>query len=166
MKKIEKEHLKQMVNPFTTDLTIPVRVFRSNKKVLDINNIDLTNGYISRKPDTISSEVLVDDTPFSRVFTPSGYRLHIMALPKYSKSVFLWLIYEIEDNQDWIWINRRRYKSECGGTWTDLQNGINGLIDAGIITGTSIKDCYWFNPRFFFKGNRIKFYPEKIVERI
>ena len=164
MNKQEKELLEKSVNPFTTDLTIPVRVFKTIKKIVDVQ--DIQEGIITTVPDQLVSKVLVEDAEYTRVYVRQGYRLHVMALPKEAKSVYLWLMYEIDTNLDYVFLNRRRYKEECGGTWTDLANGILQLTQSGIINNTPIKDVYWINPRFFFQGNRLKKYQDKLQERI
>lgn len=47
MNKQDKELLEKSVNPFTTDLTIPVRVFKTIRKIVDVQ--DIQEGIITVK---------------------------------------------------------------------------------------------------------------------
>ncbi len=163
MTKQERELIESSINPFTTDLTIPVRIYSKIKRVVDTQ--DIVEGIVTAIPDTITSKVLVEEEDYTKVFNRSGFRLHIMALSKQAKAVLFWFIYEVDLNLDYMWFNKTRYKSECGGSWTDINTGIAELIQAGIIQTTLVRDVYWINPRIFFQGNRLKKYYDKLVER-
>lgn len=163
MNKIEKQQLESAYNPFKADLQIPARNLSIQRKVVETK--DIQDGIIVRQPDTLTTSVIVEDMPYTRVYNPAGYRLHINSLSPNAKSVYLWFVYELESNYEWLYLNKRRYKLECGGTWNDLQSGLIELSHAGIINPSIVKDVYWINPRFFFNGNRLNKYPDCIVER-
>ena len=125
----------------------------------------LTNGVIVNKPSTLSSTVLLEDTPFTKVFTKAGLRLHINALTPNAKSVYLWIMYELDPNVDYLEINKKRYVQECNSNYKLLSDGLKELIDAAIIIATTVNDTYWINPLLLFKGDRLKKYPEHITTR-
>jgi len=64
------------------------------------------------KPSTISSTYLLDDIPFTKVFTKAGLRLHVNTLTPNAKSVYLWIMYELDPNVDYLEINKKRYVQE------------------------------------------------------
>lgn len=122
----------------------------------------LTSGVIVNKPSTISSTYLLDDAPFTKVFTKAGLRLHINGLTPNAKSVYLWIMYEIDPNTDYLEINKKRYVTECNSNYKLLSDGLKELIDAAIIIATTVNDVYWINPLLLFKGDRLRKYPENI----
>ncbi len=44
------------------------------------------------------------------------------------------------------------------------KKGLNDLIRYGVVSQTTIKDTFWINPEFFFKGSRTGKYPDKILK--
>ena len=62
MNKQDKELLEKSVNPFTTDLTIPVRVFKTIRKIVDVQ--DIQEGIITTVPDQLVSKVLIEDAEY------------------------------------------------------------------------------------------------------
>ena len=159
MKKVDRI-LLESVNPFTNELTIQVSELTNKHKYVNVNSV--SDGIITEAPNILNITYLVDKSDKCQIFTKSGLRLHINSLSKNAKSVFIWIIYELEDSQDWLWINKTRYKSECGGNFTDLKKGIEELTISGIITPTVVLDAYWINPLFFFNGSRVKKYPSNL----
>lgn len=102
----------------------------------------------------------------TKVFhTPDNRRL-IAGLRPSAKSLFLWLIFELEVGRDYIWIPKHRYMSE---TFTSAINtyksGIKELSRYYIVyPHPTVKDVYWINPEVFFSGSRAKLYRNNIEE--
>lgn len=119
---------------------------------------DVSDGVILGDVSEIKSRMLVDADDYTKVFTKPGYRLHVSALNNQGKALFLWLLFEIDYAEDFFELNKRRFIAECTSNYMHLSMGITALIDASIITSTSVENVYWINPIFFFKGDRVKKY--------
>jgi hypothetical protein len=103
---------------------------------------------------------------FTRVYADSDRRLQMVELTPRGKDLLLWLIYEAETNLDYLWINKRRYMKECSITSLNTyKSALNDLIKNGYILATVVANTYWLNPHHFFNGNRIKKFPDNVVER-
>ena len=163
MKTSDKTKLDSLQNPFLSSILFTTREITVNNQMVNVN--DINEGVIVTKPSTLKSSYLLDDEPYTKVFTRAGMRLHIMALSPNAKSVFLWITYEIDPNTDYLEINRKRYVSETSSNYAMLSDGLKELIDASIIVATTVNNVYWINPLLMFKGDRLKKYPQNIVVR-
>ena len=160
MKKAERDQLNASKNPFVFGLKIPVRMFRKKHE----NAVSTDKNILHRfEVNTTVQSVVIEQLPITKVFTPFEYREHIAILSKDAKCLMLWLLYELTAGQDWFQLNRKRYIDETKLSYVDLNRSISHLINAGIICQTSIKDCFWINPMFFFAGDRISKYPDNLV---
>lgn len=75
----------------------------------------------------------------------------------------LWIMNELRYSEDFIWMNKNRYMREHDISSVSTYKGcIDELIRYGHITPTLVKDVYWINPDFMFKGDRIKKYPKNL----
>lgn len=158
---IDPDKLK--VNPFvySPGFLIPVREFKENSEVVSIK--DIQEGIVTNTPLTLSINKVVEQEQYTKVFTRSGYRLHIMSLSSRAKDLYLWITYEVERDQDWMWINSDRYMKETGVSVNTYKGAIEDLTSGGVITPTLYNSTYWINPLFFFSGNRIKKYSDKLT---
>lgn len=112
----------------------------------------------------IQSSYTVEADPHCRFYTNPEKRLLMNAISPQSKELFLWIIYTIEKSKDYIWINKERYMEELDiSSINTYKKSIDELTRYGVIHITTIKDTYWINPEFFFKGSRIDKYPNKII---
>lgn len=82
-----------------------------------------------------------------------------------AKDLCWFIIYELNSQQDWLWINKERYMKESHVSLNTYKAAVLELDRYGILQPTVYKDTYWVNPMFFFHGDRIKKYPSKIKER-
>lgn len=143
------------VNPFTKKLSIPVN--RMYKKVMNkFGNSDLE----------------VKDweaTKYTRVFEVRGYKDKMVALPIRSKEMLLWLIHNIDVAVDFIRIDRvdymKKHKIKSLNTFKDAAKELSGE-DKYIMPcegkPSEVKDVFWINPHYFFKGSRALKYPELV----
>ena len=154
MQKYKKPNLdifKEIKNPFIPYLQIPV--------------VKYTNRNVFRKEDEliVNDSFFLEKTPSSKVYTKSEHRLIINKFRSSAKELYLWLIYELKDGEDYIWINKQRYIEECEiKSVNTFKPAVEELIRYGILQISHIKDVYWINPDFLFKGNRINKYIDKI----
>lgn len=140
------------MNPFKQELEVPV------------NKIYFENSYKFEDGLLIPVTKDVEQTPYAKLYSTSTMRLHINKLSLRAKELLFWIIYTIEFSNDFIWINKVRYMKELNiSSLTTYKEAIKELMKNGIIAVTIQKDVYWINPVVFFKGDRIKKYPEKVI---
>jgi len=78
-----------------------------------------------------------------------------------SKEMLLWIMGRLRSGDDIVVINRGRYMEELGITsLPTVRKAIKGLIDTGIIAKTNIRGVYYINAIYFFRGSRIRKWPE------
>ena len=160
MKIQDRIKLQGLQNPFMASILIPCREYKIVNKMVNVG--DISEGIILGDVSEIKQTVKVDAEEFSKVFTKPGFRLHISALNPQGRLLFLWLLYEIDHAEDFFELNKKRFIAECTSNYKHLSMGITALIDASVITSTSVDNVYWINPLFFFKGDRVKKYPNDL----
>lgn len=109
-------------------------------------------------------EVEYEATPYTKVFGVEGARKQVCELPLRGKELYLDIIHAIQSAQDIIWIDRDDYMRRMRITSLNTyKSAVRGLCDnAYIMKHQAIKDAFWINPHFFFKGSRLSKYPNKI----
>lgn len=160
MKKAEKELLNSSKSPFIHWLEIPVRMFKRKSQSASSTDKNIVHRY---EINTTVQSIVIEQLPITKVFTTFEYREMIAMLSKDAKCLMLWLLYEITPGQDWFQLNRKRYVDETKLSYVELSRAVLHLTNAGVISPTTVKNCYWFNPMFFFAGDRISKYPDNLV---
>lgn len=142
------------INPFIQNLEILVRT------------VDREGEY--RKEDDVLVPVTfeLEYLPSSKIYCDAIRRKIISNCGPNSVKLFMWIVYDIKYGEDFIWLNKTRYMEETSTSKNTLVKAINELHRYCIINPTIIKDVYWINPDFFFKGSRVNKYPDKVKEYI
>lgn len=104
----------------------------------------------------------VEKTPFVRLYTTSQRRKILSKCSPQAKSLFLWILFEIEYGKDYLWINKDRYMEENYVSLATYRRSIKELHRYNLIQPSVKKGIYWINPDFVFKGNRVEKYPNKV----
>lgn len=140
-------------NPFTEGLEIKVV-----KKSFNVLN---------RFDEKDLKEYELEVVPYTKVFEFTGNRQQVNDLPVRCKEMYLWLIHVIKNGQDIIHIDRVRYMNKMGiGSINTFKEAVRGLCENLYIyphANPSLKDVFWINPRFIFKGSRLTKYPDNVV---
>lgn len=140
------------LNPFVVSLQIPVAV------------LQFKNQYRKEGDVLINVEKEVESTVFAKLYCSAERRVLANNLSLRSKELLVWVMYEIDSGKDYLWINKARYMEEIRITAIDTyRNALKELIRYGFMHQSLVKDVYWINPDMFFKGDRIKRFPTKIV---
>lgn len=107
----------------------------------------------------------LESTPYTKVFDVVGDRKQVSDLPIRSKELYLFLIHSIRAAHDYIWIDRHAYMAQMGITSVNTyKSAIKGLSEnLYIYPHYKIKDVFWINPHYFFKGSRINKYNKNII---
>jgi hypothetical protein len=108
--------------------------------------------------------VEVEKTPYTKLYVDSLRRLVISGLTPSAKELYLWVMFEIEHGKDALWINRERFMLENNTSLNTYKKALDELLRYALLAFTVVKDVYWINPDFFFKGDRISKYPNNIIE--
>lgn len=140
------------INPFSFPLIVPVtKIEFKNQYVVDNDN------------DLLPVFKEVEVTGYSKIFLSSERRIIKCNLSLRGKELILWLIDELESGKDYVWINKERYMKENKiSSLNTYKCAINECIRYGFISNTIIKDVYWINPDFMFRGDRVKKYKNNI----
>jgi hypothetical protein len=149
-------------NPFTQEnFAIHVRTITTKKRIYES---DVYDEEIKQSATVVEIKTNhhVEAETYTKVFTRSAYRLHIMALSSRAKDLYLWLIYEVENGDDHLVLNKKRYMEEASVSTTTLKGAIQDLHRMLILSPTVVENVYWINPLFFFKGSRIEKYKDKL----
>jgi hypothetical protein len=143
-------------NPFVINLEVRVnRVAYRGSYRKDVNGKEVPN----------VSEFEYDK--LCKLFTSKDNRDIINRLTPRAKELLVFIMFQIQSGDDFLWINRVMYMDENGvSSMTTFTNCVKELVHYGILAHTTIKrDVYWINPDLLFKGNRITKYPNNIVEK-
>ncbi len=148
--KFEYENLG--INPCTLTLEVPIRkLIKKNQFEKDkIDDIFL------------NVEVTVEATLYTKMYITADLRKIVSKLTPSAKELYLWIMYEIEAGEEALWINKVRFMLENSTSLNTYKKAIDELHKKAFIASTTVKDVYWINPNFFFKGDRVKKYPTKV----
>ena len=97
-----------------------------------------------------------------KLFISPDNRKRIAKLSGGAKSLFFWIMQEVEGGRDYLWVNKMRYMEENEiKTKKTMEVAIDELIESGFIApaGRYI-DVYFINPSFIFNGARRVKFPE------
>lgn len=135
-------------NPFINGLLIPVNRIRGK-------NYSLSDDVL------IKELIELEATPYTKLFVSSERRKIINHLSSSAQRLLLWVMFELDEGKDWLYLNKTRYLKEQDLSYNTYTKARDELIRYCIIYPTVVKDVFWINPDFFFQGNRIKKYKNK-----
>lgn len=141
------------INPFTKKLEI----FITKKKQEVVNkfgNVDV-------------KDYELEYSKYTKVFDVPGDKKLLSMMPIRSKELYLFIMYSLTAGEDYVWVDKAGYMKTMGITSVNTyKTAIRGLCDANIIYPHHwIRDLFWINPQYFFKGSRINKYPKNIIPR-
>jgi hypothetical protein len=78
-----------------------------------------------------------------------------------SKEMLLWLIGRLRNGEDVVLIIPENYMALFDiASASTVRKAIQGLVKADIIAKTDVKNVYFINANYFFRGSRIRKWPE------
>ena len=138
-------------NPFSVDLRI-----RINRKYKEV---------INKFGDADKLESVFESVGYTKMFDQAGAKALVASLSVRAKELYLHIMYSLDSGQDIIWIHRGRYMELYGirsiNTYKDAVKDLSDKLF--IYPHASIRDTYWINPHYFFKGNRQSKYPNNLI---
>lgn len=154
MKKVIKiDPNKMKVNPYAEALSIDVT------RVTNASQHNIVDGIIHPVCYDVERKQSV------RIFYDLLYKNKIAKLSSSAQRMFIYILCNLEQGQDWVYINKDKYMQKNGLTSVNTaRKGISELWDNGFIAPTAAypNDVYWINPAIFFSGSRIAKYPTKL----
>lgn len=147
-------------NPFIVNEMIKARSFQKEKHytIQTDDGINLITG-------DLKESLLVEEQSCTKVFHDVDYRDIILRLDEYGLKLMFYIMYQINPNEDYIWINNVHYQKCTNLTKKQYVEGVQSLVRYSIITTTIYPEVYFINPMIFFSGNRLKKYPDNIKVR-
>ena len=131
--------------------------------VISVGRVVHKNGFKKDGAELVPFEYDMERDKKVSVYTHTSLRAAVSNLSGLGKSLFLWLLYEVDYGRDYIELNKGRYMLENGlkSEWS-YRKGRNELIRCNIICSTVVRGVYWINPSYFFAGSRTKKYPSRV----
>lgn len=78
-----------------------------------------------------------------------------------SKEMLLWIMGRLRSGEDLVVIHPENYMALFDiASVSTVRKAIKGLIAADIIAKTDVKNVYFINANYFFRGSRIRKWPE------
>lgn len=157
MAKLRKSHIDEndlLLNPLIAeDFYIYVNKVKDKRSFTrDEEKIwDYTYNYFEREKIT-------------KVYTKTDNLTDKIAKLKTSgRELYLYLIYKIDLQHDWILIDKQHYMSLFNVSYNTYKNAIINLCENLVICPTAkYKDVYFINPRLFFSGSRLRKYETQL----
>lgn len=149
------EQDKLGINPFLSNLKIPVHA------------VKMAGQYKKDKDGILLPlEVDLESDSSCRVYVDASRRRQMITLSARSKDLLLWVIYETDAGKEWIWVNYKRYMSECNvSSYNTYKKAIRDLVGKNFIQMTIVQHVYWINPHLFFNGSRVNRFPENVIKK-
>ena len=147
-------------NPFANDMYLRHKSYVKKNNYLTADDVVNNEMYKLHK---FGEEIIVEVDSSTKVYTRAGFRLDIFSRTEKARSLFLWLIYEIESGKDFLWLNKNRYMTEASVSLNTYKSAVEELCLNKVITPTIYPEYFWINPVYFFNGNRLKKYPNNLV---
>jgi hypothetical protein len=108
-------------------------------------------------------EIEMERERYVKLFNNPDARKSFGLLTGKARSLLMFIMFELDPGQDYLWINKDRYKKEYL-VHDDRTYGaaILELVRYLFIQPSVYPDTYWINPRLFFCGSRINKYPNAV----
>lgn len=154
MKKLQDiDESKLVLNPFVNNLLIEAT------KLTETNKFVLSDGI------QVPVTTLIEKRQNAKLFYCSGCKDMVYNLSPGAKSLYLFVLYNLESGQDWIQINVQWYMTKNSiKSINTYKEAAKELCRYLFLSQTvDYKDVYWINPMLFFSGNRIAKYPDKVI---
>ena len=127
--------------------------YNKPKQELDIVEINPFIDTFSIPCSTMYDNVRLDSTDYVKVYTTPDIRKRISKLSVKSRSLFLWLMYEILPGEDSLWLNRDRYMEETDTSLNTYKAASKELIQEDIIKDyNKVISFYLQNPKLSFRS--------------
>lgn len=147
-------------NPFIVNQFIKARTFGKDKHytIQTDEGVNLITG-------SLKTEMVLEEQSYTKIYHDVDFRDIMLRLKEKGLKLLIYIMYQINSNEDYIWINNTHFQQQTGYTKPEYKEAVTELIRYSIITTTIYQEVYFINPMIFFSGNRLKKYPDNIQLR-
>lgn len=142
------------LNPFIVNN--PIEVIALPKKHAIKESDDLSSP-LDKLMDTHYLHDSQDKTSVFRQNKSVMYEIMFGRLTDKSRSLFLYIMYSLNKNEDYVTLSAKKIKEHIGMSKRTLIEALKELKRCSIIVNKS-RSVYWVNPMYLFNGNRIEYY--------
>ncbi len=140
-------------NPFLQTLTIPVTEILSSKDLVE-----------NAEGAVVNKTLYMEKTQKIELYYHECAGDNIAKLSDKAQRLLLHIMYTLERNQDYYWLNKQHYMNRNNiRSLTTVSNATNELIRYQYLLKTACIGWLWINPYRFFPGSRLSKYPDKKV---
>lgn len=146
--KVDKNDLG--ANPFLTSFILPMKK-------------NIGRGFERDDDVWLNSTYIMEARPFTKLYNTAELRDVTILLSASAKTLLFWVLYNVEEGADHIWINKKYFMEKSKITSINTyKSALTELIRYGYLCYTVVGDVFWLNPEFFFNGNPAKRYEKNI----
>jgi len=129
------------------------------------NDVGIVSPFASRYEfvymDKDRGNIKVDVSPSCRIYVDAALNEDRNNLSLRSKEMLLWLIGRLRSGEDVVLIVPDNYMALFDiASVSTVRKAIQGLIKADIIAKTDVRNVYFINANYLFRGSRIRKWPE------
>jgi hypothetical protein len=105
--------------------------------------------------------IKIDVSASCRIYVDAVFNEDRNNLSLRSKEMFLWMIGKLRSGEDVVLIHPENYMALFDiASVSTVRKAIKGLINADIIAKTDVRNVYFINANYLFRGSRIRKWPE------
>jgi hypothetical protein len=136
------------------------------KKKRGKNDVNIPSPFASRYEfvymDKDRGAIKVDVSASCRIYVDAVFNEDRNSLSLRSKEMLLWMIGRLRSGDDMVLIHPENYMALFDiASPSTVRKAIQGLIKADIIAKTDVRNVYFINANYLFRGSRIRKWPEK-----
>jgi len=131
-----------------------------------MNDVGIPSPFVPRYEfvymDKDRGAIKVDVSASCRVYVDAVFNEDRNALSLRSKEMLLWLIGKLRSGEDVVLIHPENYMALFDiASVSTVRKAIKGLIAANMLAKTDVRNVYFINANYFFRGSRIRKWPEQ-----
>lgn len=136
------------------------------KKKRGKNDVNIPSPFTSRYEfvymDKDKGAIKVDVSASCRIYVDAVFNEDRNNLSLRSKEMLLWMIGRLRSGDDMVFIHPENYMALFDiASVSTVRKAIKGLINADIIAKTDVRNVYFINANYLFRGSRIRKWPEQ-----
>jgi hypothetical protein len=146
-------------NPFTENFSFPVFEKKSTQQLFEGHEGEM----MTQTEYEVKKSMLIEVQRYAKVFDNKISRERLEKTSDRARTLWLYIVYGIRSGEDFIIVNQKNLLERWGLAYHSYRRAVSDLVDAGVIQYTNYSNVYWINPAVFFKGSRIRKYPDCVV---
>lgn len=136
------------------------------KKKRGKNDVSITSPFTSKYEfvymDKDRGAIKIDVSASCRVYVDAVFNEDRNALSLRSKEMLLWMLGRLRSGEDVVIIHPENYMALFDiASVSTVRKAIKGLIAANMLAKTDVRNVYFINANYFFRGSRIRKWPEQ-----